>query len=173
MTGVARLYRYVGPEDLLGLVSAGALGQVIASADDFRTWAGVRGVGELAEPFTFVVTGGGMLCLAPRRSEHVVCAGGAPVLAAGEIAFDPDLARRSVVEVTNQSTGYCPDPGCWPTVAAALDRAGLRHPGGFTIEVVFRCCPGCSQLNIVREQDFVCVFCDADLPAEWNVDPGH
>ncbi len=25
--------------------------------------------------------------------------------------------------------------------------------------------------NIVREDDFVCVFCGSDLPAAWKVDP--
>ncbi len=25
--------------------------------------------------------------------------------------------------------------------------------------------------NIVREDDFACVFCGSDLPAAWNVDP--
>ncbi|MFB7053279.1 hypothetical protein ACFCXT_09075 [Streptomyces vinaceus] len=41
----------------------------------------------------------------------------------------------------------------------------------FTHEVVFRRCPGCQEHNIVREDDFVCVFCGSDLPAAWNVDP--
>ncbi|MGW2558213.1 hypothetical protein ACWCXB_03000 [Streptomyces sp. NPDC001514] len=53
-------------------------------------------------------------------------------------------------------------------VANALDRAGLARPEAFTHEVVFRRCAGCEQLNIVRDEDFVCVFCDADLPREWN-----
>ncbi|MFF2097165.1 hypothetical protein ACFVXM_13150, partial [Streptomyces sp. NPDC058202] len=32
-------------------------------------------------------------------------------------------------------------------------------------------CPDCQEHNIVREDDFVCVFCRSDLPAVWNVDP--
>ncbi|MER8098135.1 hypothetical protein [Streptomyces goshikiensis] len=94
---------------------------------------------ELAEPFTFVIDSVGVPRVAPRRSEHVVCAGGGPVLGAGEIV-------------------------------EALDAAGIEHPSGFTHEVVFRCCPACSQLNIVWEGDFVCVFWDGELPREWNVD---
>ncbi|MEV0647328.1 hypothetical protein AB0I28_18870 [Phytomonospora sp. NPDC050363] len=47
----------------------------------------------------------------------------------------------------------------------------LGRPSGVTHEAVFRRCPGCGQHNIVREGDFVCVFCGDDLPAEWNVDP--
>ncbi|WP_308364746.1 hypothetical protein [Streptomyces sp. ISL-86] len=75
-----------------------------------------------------------------------------------------------VSEVSNQSTGYCPDLSSWPAVADALDAAGIEHPVGFTHEVVFRRCPACRHLNIVREEDFVCVFCDEALPHEWNVD---
>jgi hypothetical protein len=111
-----------------------------------------------------------MLRLAPRRSEHVVCAAGAPVLAAGEIAFRRVDEAWSVAEVTNQSTGYCPDPTCWPAVSDALELAALAHPQGFTVEVVFRRCDSCRELNIVREGDFVCVFCDGELPVVWNVD---
>ncbi|MFC9588854.1 hypothetical protein [Streptomyces sp. NPDC056944] len=29
----------------------------------------------------------------------------------------------------------------------------------------------CQEHNIVREDDFVCVFCGSDLPEAWNVDP--
>ena len=172
MTRPGARYRYVGPVDLLALVDAGATGTAIASPEDFTAWAAARTGDELAEPFTYVVPTDGVLRLAPRRSEHVVCAGGAAVSAAGEITFAAERGRRSVTEVSNQSTGYCPDVTCWPAVAAALDRAGLAHPGRLTVEVVFRRCPACAELNIVREGDFVCVFCDADLPGEWNVDPG-
>ncbi|SDM51222.1 hypothetical protein SAMN05421869_1469 [Nonomuraea jiangxiensis] len=76
-----------------------------------------------------------------------------------------------VAEVSNHSTGYCPDTSSWPTVAEALRRAGLGHPPGFTDEVVFRRCPTCQEHNIVREDDFICVFCGSALPALWNVDP--
>ncbi|MFJ2265017.1 ATP-binding protein [Streptomyces sp. NPDC087849] len=31
---------------------------------------------------------------------------------------------------------------------------------------MLRRCPTCQQLNIVREEDFVCVFCDEALPLE-------
>ncbi|MEU0371482.1 hypothetical protein ABZ070_14690 [Streptomyces sp. NPDC006283] len=85
--------------------------------------------------------------------------------AAGEVAFRRVAGRWEVAEVSNQSTGYCPDPECRPSVAAALDRAGVARPDRFTHEIVFRRCTGCDELNIVREGDFVCVFCDADLPA--------
>ncbi|MEU8825696.1 hypothetical protein [Streptomyces sp. NPDC048636] len=75
-----------------------------------------------------------------------------------------------VDEVSNQSTGCCPDISSWTAVGKALDRAGIAAPGGFAHEVIFRRCPGCQQLNIVRDGHFVCVFCDTPLPLEWNVD---
>jgi hypothetical protein len=111
----------------------------------------------------------GWLRLAPRRSEHVDCAAGQPVLAAGEVRFARDGAGWSVSEITNQSTGYCPDPDSWPAVAVALDRIGLAHPGDFTHKLVFRRCPGCGQLNIVRDGDFACGVCGSAWPAQWNI----
>ncbi|MDQ1038918.1 hypothetical protein QFZ75_005334 [Streptomyces sp. V3I8] len=126
---------------------------------------------ERAEPFTFVVGTDGVLRLAPRRSEHVACAGGGMVLSSGEISFMREADRWTVSEISNQSTGYCPDIDSWAEVARALDTVGLRRPCSFTHEVVFRRCPDCQEHNIVREDDFFCVFCGSDLPAAWNVDP--
>jgi hypothetical protein len=112
----------------------------------------------------------GILRLAPRRSEHVACAGGERVPAApGEIGFGREGEVWVVDEVSNQSTGYCPDVTSWTAVSAALRRAGLEHPPAFTHAVVFRRCTGCREVGIVREGDYVCVFCGCDLPVEWNV----
>ncbi|MFF5144079.1 hypothetical protein ACFY6U_30855 [Streptomyces sp. NPDC013157] len=147
-----------------------AAGTRIASVTDFESWAARQSPAELAEPFTYVVGLDGRLRLAPRRSEHVACAGGAAVLGAGEITFVREAGRWAVSEVSNQSTGYCPDVTSWPAVARALDGVPLRRPAAFTHEVVFRRCPFCSEHNIVREADFVCVFCGGELPEAWNVD---
>ncbi|MFJ9589145.1 hypothetical protein [Streptomyces acidicola] len=171
MSGRGRSYRYVGPVELKAAVGPGDGGRRIASAADFGGWIVEQSAAELAEPFTFVVGMDGVLRLAPRRSEHVACAGGEMVLGAGEISFIREADRWTVSEVSNQSTGYCPDVSSWLEVARALDAVGLRRPSGFTHEVVFRRCPGCQEHNIVREDDFVCVFCGSDLPAAWNVDP--
>ncbi|MFF7469404.1 hypothetical protein [Streptomyces sp. NPDC008092] len=165
-----RGYRYVGPAELA--VAAGqsaATGTLIASVADFESWAGRQSPAELAEPFTYVVGIDGLLRLAPRRSEHVACAGGAAVLGAGEITFVREAGRRVVGEVSNQSTGYCPDVTSWPAVARALDRIPLGRPTAFTHEIVFRRCPACAEHNIVREADFVCVFCGGELPQAWNI----
>jgi hypothetical protein len=160
-------YRYVGPADLNA--TSGPGGRRIGCVADFAEWIAAQTPAELAEPFTFVVDTDGLLRLAPRRSEHVACAGGGSVLSAGEMSFHRESGRWTVEDVSNQSTGYCPDTSSWPAVAHALDRAGLGHPAHFTHEVVFRCCPHCHEHNIVREDDYVCVFCDAALPEDWNM----
>nr|BFE57915.1 hypothetical protein GCM10020063_024410 [Dactylosporangium thailandense] len=160
-------YSYVGPPELRAqAATADAVTADTAAA--LGQWLTGRDRGELAEPFTFVVTLDGTLRLAPRRSEHVALAAGHDVLAAGEIAFAPAGSGWHVVEVTNQSTGYCPDPDSWPAVGEALDRIGVRHPGDFTDKVTFRRCPSCGERNIVRDDDFTCAQCDGALPSHWN-----
>ncbi len=118
--------------------------------------------------FTFIVDADGSLWIADRHSEHVACARGGDVLSAGEMMFEVDGESVSVTDVTNQSTGYCPEPESWPAVAAALDKAGIAHPNGFTRAFLFRLCEGCGQTNIVKEGDFTCAVCGIELKQEWN-----
>jgi hypothetical protein len=160
-------YRYVGPAELSEQVAVGDAVSV-GSPASLAAWLAERKRGELAEPLTFVVTLDGVLRLSARRSEHVALAGGRDVLAAGEMTFAASTSGWRVVEVTNQPTGYCPDPDCWPAVSWALDLAGVPHPGDFTDKIVFRCCPACGQRNIVRDNDFTCALCDHTLPVRWN-----
>jgi hypothetical protein len=165
--GLVRQFRYVGPVELRCLAVAAET--VVADAPAaLAGWLAGRDPRELAEPLTFVVALDGVLRLAPRRSEHVALAGGRDVLAAGEMTLAPSGYGWYVAEVTNQSTGYCPDPGSWPAVAKALDRVGVQHPGDFTNKIVFRRCPTCGERNIVRDNDFTCALCNSPLPAEWN-----
>ncbi len=159
-------YSYVGPPDLRTRAAVDVV--VVTSQADVDRWLAARDARDLAEPFTFVVDLHGILRLAPRRSEHVACAGGYAVLAAGEIAFVRSALGWQVDEVSNQSTGYCPDPSSWRAVAAALDAAGIAHPGGFTHEIVFRRCTRCGERNIVHDGDFVCATCGHPLSSTWN-----
>ncbi|MET7693075.1 hypothetical protein ABZT06_34830 [Streptomyces sp. NPDC005483] len=169
--GPRRAYAYVGPPELRATIRPDSAGRTIGSAADLATWLSGRGAAEASEPFTFVVALDGLLRLAPRRSEHVACAGGAKVLAAGEMGFAPTAGGWAVHEVTNHSTGYCPDLDSWHAVGSALDLAGVEHPGRFTHGVVFRRCEVCGERSIVREADFVCVFCGSELSAVWNAGP--
>lgn len=163
----ARRYRYVGPADLRDQVIAVDTVTAGTSAA-LAGWLAGRELGECVEPLTFVVLVDGVLRLAPRRSEHVALAGGREVLAAGEVTFVPAGSGWRVAEVTNQSTGYCPEPESWPAVGRALDGIGVPHPGDFTDKVIFRCCPACGERNIVRDNDFACALCDGALPVQWN-----
>ena len=162
-----RRYCYVGPAELRHQVLA--MDTVAASTPAALTsWLARRDRGELREPLTYIVALDGALRLAPRRSERVVLAGGREVLTAGEMLFVPAGSGWRVVEVSNQSTGYCPEPESWPAAGRALDRLGVAHPGEFTEKIVFRRCPVCGERNIVREHDFTCALCASALPAQWN-----
>ena len=137
-----RLYHYVGPRDIAERVKGAPSGAAIASAGDVLTWA--RATGQRPDArgcviATFVVDAGGVLRLADRRSEHVACAGGGPVQAAGEITLALRDASVEAEAVSNQSTGFCPEPESWPEVQAAL-RAGLKPPKGVEPACVFRQC---------------------------------
>ena len=164
-----RYYKYVGPIDIRDkvLVSSPA-GAPIQSLADLKAWiASCASDWELDGSLiaTYVINVDGVLLLANRRSEHVACAGGDLVLSAGEVTF---AASGDVIEISNQSTGYCPDLDSWYSVEQALDAIRVERPGCFTKRVVFRLCPSCDERNIVKDAWFVCDLCGADLPENWN-----
>ncbi|MCU1282266.1 MAG: hypothetical protein JWM53_5812 [bacterium] len=168
------IYPYVGPEAIRQAASSQPEGAAIRAPADLQRWLAAH-PGAITEPATFVVTLDGTLRVAPRRSEHVACAGGQPVLAAGEVRFergapagDIAAARFRVALITNQSTGYCPEPDCWSAVAAALASAGIEHPAALTHAFIFRRCDACEQINLIKDDWFVCGNCEADLPRARN-----
>ena len=166
-------FRYVGDATLRRPPPADMV--VVRSRAALEAWLATRDRTEIFEPFTYVVDLTGLLRLAPRRSEHVAAAEGDEVLAAGEVTFGRDDSGRdgggwSVIEISNHSSGYCPDLDCWEAVAIALDRVRVPRPRSFTNPVVFRRCPVCDERNIVRDDDYVCALCDARLPRQWNFD---
>jgi hypothetical protein len=169
-----RSYRYLGPSKERQEALRAPRGRPIETAEDLAAWvtdpereAGPEG----SVTATFVVDVRGRLLLAPRRSEHVACAGAADVLSAGEMTFSVEGDAIAVTDVSNQSAGYCPEPESWPAVEACLARIGAPHPGRFTREIHFRLCPSCGQKNLVKERDFRCGSCGFDLPRQWNFDP--
>jgi hypothetical protein len=165
-----KLYRYVGPKPLLERLGSLSSGFAIHKADDVRAW--IRTLSPRAAAgsvtATFVVNAAGELLLADRRSEHVACAHGEPVLAAGEMTFLIGDTIE-VLEVTNQSTGYCPEPACWPSVATALCRAHLSAPDGFTKAFEFRRCNHCNNVTLIKDAIFECGMCGSMLPVAYNV----
>lgn len=158
-----KLYQYVGPAEIRAAIDHGR-GTAIECAADLATWVRAQNEGHQLIA-TYVLDDQRTLRVAPRRSEHVACAGGQPVYAAGELEA---TAEGDVVAVSNQSTGYCPDPSCWLELEAALEAASLVHPGRFTVEITFRRCPECGQRNIVKDNWFECDVCGAALPTAWN-----
>src|SRR5688572_25409793 len=111
-----RHYTYIGPPEIRESSKASKPGTPIHTLHDLSEWlssnsSDIARDGTLTA--TFVVDGEGTLRLAPRRSEHIACAAGGAVLSAGEITFSQN---DEVVEITNQSTGFCPEPESWPAV---------------------------------------------------------
>ncbi len=168
MDRMTRRYRYVGPTDLRDLPHAVDSVDAI-SVRTLDRWLASQTRRDLEAPFTYIITVEEILRVAPRRREHVACARSHDVLGAGEIQFEADGPDWIVTEISNQSTGYCPDVTSWAAVAAALDRAGLRHPDGFTQPIIFRACVACFAINIIRDDDYVCAICRETLPSEWNI----
>jgi hypothetical protein len=164
-----RLYRYVGPRSIADRVATAPAGVPVRCPQDVAAWvreSGQRLIGRVT--VTFVVDPAGQLLIADRCSEHVACAGGRAVRCAGEMTFE--LGRGiDVVEISNQSVGYCPEPESWPAVAEALSRAGLPAPDGFALVCVFRRCGRCGSLNVVKGGAFECEMCAAELSAAYNV----
>jgi hypothetical protein len=166
-----RRYRNVSPPELRETGRPALDAVTVTSQQVLTAWLASRGASEIAGPLTFVVTLDGHLPLAPRRSEHAGCAAGQDVLAAGEISFTRHRQTWTVGDVSNQSTGYCPDPDSGPAVAAARDRVGLAHPPDFTHKVIFRRCPACHERNIVHDAHFVSAICGSPLPQDRNLNP--
>jgi hypothetical protein len=163
-----RLYSYIGPPELLRDLKDAVSGSSIRNRWDLEAWIAANGDGGQYLTATFVIDKNGTLRLADRRSEHVHCAEGGPVLSAGEMVFE--TSELTVAEVTNQSTGFCPEPDSWPAVEAALQTIGVCGPADFTTHFVFRLCPNCGERNVVRDAWFVCAISDGGLPEEWNFD---
>ncbi len=164
-----RYYSYVGPPAILKQSRDAEPGATVRTRADIEDWLAAHRSSTDVDgtvTATFVIDATGLLRLADQRSEHVACASGGPVLSAGEITFD--LSDLSVTDVSNQSTGFCPEPESWPHVADALDRIAVTHPPCFTIPIVFRLCHRCGEQSIVKDDWYVCMLCDAELPRVWN-----
>ncbi|MEZ4249923.1 MAG: hypothetical protein R3B99_16955 [Polyangiales bacterium] len=156
-----RLYRYVEPPDL-ALAARRRSGMGIASRAD--AVAAFRELGGRREPLvcTYVVDGLGGLRVADRSSEHVDCASGGPVLCAGELTLGPE---GEVLEASNLSTGFCPEPTVWPAFAAAIEELDAAMPTWSHAFDFRRCDCGA---RVVLKDDPSCPECDRTLPERWT-----
>ncbi|WP_020472974.1 hypothetical protein [Zavarzinella formosa] len=166
-----RLYRYIGPQQIADRVTASPAGCPIRSAADVVRWA--RESGQQPGPdgsviATFVIDATGLLLIADRHSEHVACAGRLPVRSAGEITFALSGNEVEITAVSNQSTGYCPEPDSWAAVMESLTASSLEPPSGFSPRCVFRLCVRCAAKNIVKDGVFECGVCGAELSVTYN-----
>jgi hypothetical protein len=157
---MSRRYQYVGTADLNNPAVFNTIRTLVTTEADTLAF-----LGSVA---TFTVDTSGLLWIADSHSKHVACARGGDVLSAGRITFGIEDRKVTVAKVTNMSTGYCPEPESWPAVAAALDKAGIWPPDKFTQAFLFRRCLSCGQTNTVKENDFTCAVCGAELNQEWN-----
>jgi len=154
------VFRYVGPPELAAASWSSTTGAAIHTYDDLLAFLQTADDGWA----TYVVVDG-VMRLADRRSEHVDCAQGKPVQAAGELQFDDDGA---VLFVSNQSTGYCPDVVCFDVVQSVLLAIGVAAPSTWTYPAVFRRCERCGERNLVKDGWFVCAVCENELPRVFN-----
>lgn len=162
------VYEYVGPPEIRDALDGRGTGAPVRSRQELQAWLAKQedwGDGRITVTYVVAVEGG--LRVAPQRSEHVACASGAAVLAAGELTFQLE-PRLEVVMASNLSTGYCPKPECWGAVASVLASLGVPAPTGFSTSYVFRRCPACRERNLVKDDWFECSCCGADLPKSWN-----
>lgn len=164
-------YHYVGPLEIKQVPRQPAHRALIRQGRDVTGW--VRDTHQRLSSddtitATFIIDLQEQLWIADQHSEHVYCANGQDVLAAGEMTFELAHDQVKVTALTNQSTGYCPEPESWVSVQRVLDRLQLSHPGQFTTSFIFRRCSNCGNTNIVKDGWFECAVCQAPLPKEWN-----
>jgi hypothetical protein len=167
-----KIYKYVGPKETFKSVKHFPKGVIIHSRTHEIDW--IKNTEQKIDYdasviATFVIDEDGSFRIADRHSEHVACAGRLKVYSAGEVTFEIiDDDKISIPRITNQSTGYCPEPESWKAVENAINETGIAQPGHFTSEFIFRRCNVCGSINIVKDGWFFCIECDAELEKKWN-----
>lgn len=167
-TGPFCLFVYVGPPEFTEQGFSSDRFRIQSSADLVR-WrlliSDLERDGTAAS--TYVITEDQELWVADRRSEHVSCARGLRVIAAGEVFLNRD---GTIDRMTNQSTGYCPSKESWTGVEETLRSLKIACPsGGFDPAFEFRRCTSCDEVQLVKDDFYYCTTCSTELNAEWNV----
>ncbi|QDT44115.1 hypothetical protein Pan241w_42210 [Gimesia alba] len=170
---VPKQYHYVGPVEIKQRVLNSAVCPSVYSKQDL-----LQRLRELEFEFrpnqslivTYVIDTSGFLKITDRHNEHVICASGHNVFSAGEMTFGYHKQDCVIENITNQSTGYCPEPESWHAVQSALNHIGIEHPEYFEPAFHFRRCTHCGQTNLIKDNWFVCAVCENELPKDWNFD---
>lgn len=157
-----RLYLYVGPKSILQSKTSCERIQVTKHRD-IVAWSQEYSHSRIT---TFIIDEHKNLWIADRHCEHVACARGKAVFAAGEMTFSLDAAQ--VLFVTNQSTGYCPQPESWQVLSEVLAKTDMHYPEYFNKAFHFRRCTKCKQINIIKDNIYECAICQAQLDTKWN-----
>lgn len=167
---MAKLFSYVGPEEIKKKIHPEFEGYSIRNKKDILDWIKL-----MRQTFqhhklivTYIIDKHRVLKISDRCSEHVVCAGGQKVLAAGELTFMQEKGNLWISGISNQSTGYCPIIESWETVNCTLARLGIAYPKSFTRAFEFRYCYACASINLIKDDVYECVICEEDLDVEWN-----
>ncbi|WP_145230449.1 hypothetical protein [Gimesia algae] len=166
-------YNYVGPSEIQAQLNSVPFSQPVDTAQSLLQQLHQLNNDLHESPFltvTFVIDKEGNLRICDRHQEHVACARGRPVLSAGEMTFAYQNADYHLERITNQSTGYCPEPDSWQVVDSALKQLGIQYPDFFEPAYDFRRCPRCTQINLIKDNYYYCAVCETDLPAFWNCD---
>lgn len=161
-----RRYSYVGPPELKQRLKRESHCVHVSAVSELLSWTAAflpKGKRHGAVTATFIIDTTERLWIADRRSEHVACADGQDVLAAGEICFERSGDHIEIVEVSNYSTGYCPEPECWPVVARVLDGLKIPRPTCFTSAFSFRRCDHCGTINLIKDGVYECAVCNSPL----------
>ena len=169
----AKLYSYVGPSEITLLLASPSARWPLRSVTDVLNWKqdvypALKHPVLTMVTVTFIIDRDATLWIADQHSEHLVCARGKAVIAAGELTFDLTHKVR-ITEITNQSTGYCPEPNTWSITSHVLQITGLPHPPAWTRCYNFRRCDRCATIAIIKDDDFECAVCAATLSHSWNL----
>ncbi len=170
-----KLYRYVGPPEVRRAADMESPRHEVVGVEGLLAWVAAQGIsrpGTRDFILTYVVLPDGTMFVSHRNSEHVACARGGMVLAAGEITFAKSRIGLELVDVSNLSTGYCPEVRSWEAVAPALAAAGLGEIRAYSQAFEFRYCRGCECTCIVKDGIYECPACLGELPREWNYNSG-
>lgn len=167
-----QLYAYVGPEEIMERVHEKYMGHQINRQKDIIQWMNHSHQKFIDDSVTvtFVISEHQELLINDRHSEHVMCAGGEKVFSAGEMTFILDKKTIYIHEISNQSTGYCPEPSSWKMVEQVLAKTDLDYPEYFTNAFEFRYCMSCENINLVKEAVYECAVCGIELDSSWNFD---